>query len=727
MTHFNDSSRKTPYCTRPLSLKARIFRIGLLVPLLLPAQAPQKAAPSVQSQVQASSGPATFTADANLVVEEVTVKDKSGKVITGLKKEDFTITEDLKPQTIKFFDFENVEEVAANAPPPEQLKPAEAAPKLTRMQIAPEPPGEMKYKDRRLLAMYFDMSSMPVLDQLRALDSAQTFIRKNMSAADMMAIMKYDGAGVMVLQDFTGDRDKLQSIIATMIVGEADNNGENNNDASAADTGAAFGQDDGEFNIFNTDRQLAALQTATKMLATLNEKKVLIYFASGMQLNGVDNQAQLRATINDAVRAGVSYWPIDARGLVAMPPLGNMNQGAQGGAAMFNGGAAGAMQANFAKSQDTLYTLASDTGGKAMLDFNDLGQGIINAEKSISSYYIIGYYTTNTAMDGKFRKIKITLNNGQQASLDYKQGYYGHKEFSKFTAADKERQLEDALMMGDPITELTMALEVNYFRINHAEYYTPIMLKIPGSELALARKGGAERTLIDFIGEIKDENGSTITNLRDHLDIKLTDATAAEWTKRPIGYNAGYTLLPGPYSIKILARDSETGRIGTFMGKFTIPNLEREEKRVAITSVVLSSQRQALKDSLATVGKVDKVAANESVDPLIQEGQRLIPSVTRVFSNKSDMYVYLQAYQKDVTAAQPLVAYVTFFKGNNKVMETPPVKVSEGMDPKSKMLPIKLAFPLAKLRPGEYNCQVTVLNPTTQKAAFWQAPVMMIP
>ena len=101
-------------------------------------------------------------------------------------------------------------------------------------------------------------------------------------------------------------------------------------DASSADTGAAFGQDDSEFNVFNTDRQLSALQTAAKMLGQMSEKKSLIYFASGLRLNGVDNQAQLHATIDAAVRAGVSFWPVDARGLVAGAPLGDATQGSPG-------------------------------------------------------------------------------------------------------------------------------------------------------------------------------------------------------------------------------------------------------------------------------------------------------------------------------------------------------------------------------------------------------------
>jgi VWFA-related protein len=690
-------------------------------------QTPPVPRPQVQSQVQPATTTATFSTNVQLVLEEVTVKDKSGKPIEGLHKEDFTVTEDGKPQNITFFQFENVDEVAASAPPIAQLAPPTELPALTQTQIAPEPPGTVHYQDRRLMTLYFDMKSMPVLDQLRALDSAQKFIRTQMSPADLIAIMEYDGASVEVLQDFTADREHLQGILAQMIANEADNSTETNADASASDNGAAFGQDDSEFNIFNTDRQLAALQTAAKMLSQLSEKKVLIYFASGMQLNGVDNQAQLRATINDAIRAGVAFWPIDSRGLVALPPLGDATKGSQGNSGMYSGAAAMSVLTNFQKSQDTLYTLAADTGGKAMLDYNDLAAGMVAAEKSIGSYYIIGYYTTNATLDGKFRRVKIALNSGAQASLDFRQGYYAGKIFSKFTAADKERQLEDALMMGDPVTELTIALEVNYFRLNSAEYFIPIMVKIPGSELALARKHGAEHTLIDFIGEIKDDHGITVQNLRDFMDIPLSETTAAELTKRPIEYDTGYTLLPGPYQIKVLARDAETGRIGTYIGKFYVSNLNKETQRVPISSVVLSSQRVPMSDALATAGKPKQAAIAQAANPLVEDGQKLIPSVTRVFHSSSEMYVYLQAYQAGALTAQPLVAYVSFFKGPVKVMETPMVKVTDGLNPKSHMLPLKLSFPLGKLKSGEYDCEVTVLDPAGRKAAFWQAPVMIIP
>jgi hypothetical protein len=134
-----------------------------------------------------------------------------------------------------------------------------------------------------------------------------------------------------------------------------------------------------------------------------------------------------------------------------------------------------------------------------------------------------------------------------------------------------------------------------------------------------------------------------------------------------------------------------------------------------------------MKDAIATAGKPSKATITQAVNPLVQDGEKLIPSVTRVFSSKSSMYVYLQAYEPGATTAQPLVAYVSFFQGPVKVMETPLVMVTDGLDPKSHMLPVKLSFSLSKLKPGEYDCEVTVLDPTAQKVALWQAPIMVIP
>ena len=683
----------------------------------------------------------TLSVKVQLVVEAVVVKDKQGNPIHGLTASDFTVTEDNAAQTIKFFEHQDL---AANAKPLSASKRSEENlriyKRLARNRIAPETTENERYKNRRLLALYFDMSAMRPGDQIRALQAAQKFIRTQMTSVDLVSIMRYNAGSIDILQDFTADRDRLLSILETMIVGEGQDSAEEVDDASSSDTGAAFGQNDSEFNIFNTDRQLSALQTAAHILGQLNEKKSLVYFAGGLRLNGVDNQAQLHATVDAAIKAGVSFWPIDARGLVAEAPLGDATQGSQGNAGIYTGAAANAVSFEFKASQDTLYSLAADTGGKALLDANDLDRGIVKAQDSISDYYIIGYYTTNPAKNGHFRRVKIALNNQTlDAKLDYRQGYYADKEFSKFTAVDKERQLEDALMLEDPVTELSIAMEIDHFQLNRAEYFVPIIVKIPGRELALAKRGGAEHTLIDFVGEIKDMvGGTTVTNVRDFVNIKLSDATAAELAHRPIEYDTGFTLLPGKYMIKFLARDDETGRIGTFQTTFVIPNLNKEEKRIPISSVVLSSQRVDLKDAIYDAAKAKDRAKEDAVNPLVQNGKKLVPSVTRVFAQNRGIYVYLQAYKPSAgtgatgkavppTTPEPLMAFITLYENGAEALKSQPIAVSPNPATRLGVTPLSFDVSAAGLKPGRYECQVTVIDPVTSKANFWRAPIVITP
>ena len=682
----------------------------------------------------------TIKVTTRLIIENVGVKDKKGDPIGGLTAKDFTVTEDGVPQTISVFDHQVLTENAAPLPAtPADQENIKIYNRLATTQIAGEAAGEIKYKDHRLMALYFDMTTMPPVDQMRALEAAQKFIRTQMTEADLVSILRYAGSSVDVLQDFSADRNRLLSILETMVVGEGQEGAEASDDASSADTGAAFGQDDSEFNIFTTDRQLAALQTAAEALGRLNEKKELIYFASGLNLNGLDNQAQMVATEQAAIRAGVSLWTIDARGLVAQGPMGDATQGSPGGSAMYTGGSATALTSRFARSQDTLYALALDTGGKALLDNNDLDRGIVNAQHAESDYYILGYYTKNTAVDGKFRKVKVTLNSEMAANLDFRQGYYGEKEWGKYNTADKERQLEDALMQGDPFVELTIGIEINYFQLNKAEYFVPIMLKVPGSELVLAKRRGAQQALIDFVGEIKDDyGGTTVTNIRDYVNPKLSDQTAEQLAKRPIEYSTGYTLLPGKYTIKVLARDDATGHIGTFQTTFIVPNLNKETKRVPISSVVLSGQRTPMTEAIYNATKGKEQAKEAAADPLIQNGEKLIPSVTRVFSKARSLYVFLQAYEGTTAApaagqtpapptVKPLIAFVSFYQGQTKVYETQPEEVSPSPNSRLQIAPLNFTVDLSQLPLGKYDCQVTVLDPTGEKGAFWQAPIMLVP
>jgi hypothetical protein len=176
--------------------------------------------------------------------------------------------------------------------------------------------------------------------------------------------------------------------------------------------------------------------------------------------------------------------------------------------------------------------------------------------------------------------------------------------------------------------------------------------------------------------------------------------------------------------VKFLARENESGKMGTFETKFAVPDLTKEQQYLPISSVVLSNQRQELEAAVATAERNKKLLAQ---NPLVQDGQKLIPSVTRVFRKDQNLYVYLEAYQPAAETTRPLLARVSFYRGKVKAFETERLKVTEGLNPKTKAVPLKFSVPLAGLQPGRYTCQVTVLDPTGQKFAFWRAPMVLLP
>ncbi len=220
----------------------------------------------------------SFTDTVQLVVVDVFAKDKDGNPVPSLKPSDFAITEDGKPQIIKVCEYQELQTAPITTPPATLEKRPEAATPLppvaaevkavTTNQITPAQAGEIKYKDKRLMVLFFDMTSMPIQDQIRAQDSAVKFIKSQITASDLVAILTF-AADVKVVEDFTDDRDKLVKDVKGLTVGEGTGFDITDTSDAASDTGAAFTADDSEFNIFNTDRQLSALETAAKMLGSL--------------------------------------------------------------------------------------------------------------------------------------------------------------------------------------------------------------------------------------------------------------------------------------------------------------------------------------------------------------------------------------------------------------------------------------------------------------------------
>src|ERR1700722_12386128 len=180
------------------------------------AQQPQQTQTQAQPnppvpQAPAVQAPGAIKVSTEVVIEEVNVKDKSGKPIEGLTAKDFVLTEDGVPQTISFVEYQELPPVGAPPAPPSTNPIVTTAAPATRIQIAPEPPGDTRYHNHRLVALYFDMSTMKPADQLRAYYAALKFIDTQMDPSIYMAVMTFEGSAVRVRQDLTGDRAQIKA------------------------------------------------------------------------------------------------------------------------------------------------------------------------------------------------------------------------------------------------------------------------------------------------------------------------------------------------------------------------------------------------------------------------------------------------------------------------------------------------------------------------------------
>jgi len=671
---------------------------------------------------------ATFSTTTNIVVVNVTVLDRDGKPVENLTKNDFQLFEDGKQQQLQSVDFQRL----TNRTLPPVTANAEAAPPTEPKGYNPEAERAAqhsnlatKYQDRRLVVILFDFSSMQPAEQIRAKQAAVKFITTQMTASDTVAIQVF-GTELRTVQDFTSDRDLLLAAINKFHIGESSENADTaDTGADAQDQSGQFVADETEFNIFNADVKLAGLQDAARQLGQYPEKKALIYISSGIQKNGVDNQSQLAATVNTAVRANVAFYPIDARGLSAVVPGGDATQTGAAGNSLYNGAGQRSVKENFNNQQETLATLAIDTGGKALLDSNDLTLGMRQVQEDFTSYYVLSYVSSNPAQDGRYRRIQVKLNPSvgvAKAKLEYRQGYFAPTTFAHMGESGKEAQLQQALLSDNPVTDLPVAAEVDYFRLEKSKYFVPISVKIPGSALAFKSKGSRAATELDFIAEVFDARDRTAATVRDTIPLKVNGAVAGEVGRKSIQYDTGVTLTPGTYKLRFVARENGEGKVGTFQSSFTVPDLSKGPA-LRISSVIYSNQRQPVTERVAGVKNDKKLTA---ANPLIDgNGQQLMPDVTKVFRPGQTLFVYLEVYDPVIPDTLPanfrfadVQTSLALYRENKKVFETPPVRASRLDGKREGTLPVNLQAAISKVGPGRYECQVNVIDEFGRKFAF---------
>jgi VWFA-related protein len=709
-----------------------------------------------------------------LVLVNVVVRDKKGNLVRDLKKEDFTLLEEGKRQTISTFDFENVDELATAGAAEATVSGTVPNPGLLR---STDQSAALNARDRRLMLLFFDFSGMEPEDIERSVSAAKKFVQTRMQPADLIALVSL-ATNMRIDLDFSDDKTKVLTVLNSYTSGQGQgfDNGLTGSSEGAAETSGAFTADDTDYNTFNADRKLLALQAIMQSLGKISQKKAIIYFSNGISQNGVDNQSALRAATASAVKANVSIYPVDIRGLQAFPPGGEAQSASLHGQSAYNGAAVLNDLNSNAASQDTLSTLASDTGGKAFFDSNDFGAVFSQVQKDSSAYYVLGFTSTNAQKDGKFRHLKVQLNR-PDLKLDYRSGYYAGRDFEHLNRADREQQIQDELASELSQTDVSVYAGASYFRQDDSHYYLSVSLVIPGTQIPFVQAKDKDNATIDVIGEVRTGDGKfAVGHQRD--TVKLAVDSAQQVRRKNVQYNTGFLLAPGNYHLKFVVRENQTGRMGSFETDVQIPDLRKTPLRMS--SVVLSSQR---------VPAGAKKASGPH--PLVQNQTELVPNVTHVFTQDQHLYLQYEVYDaargknpvpvaasnttatagansgansavnsganngatnpgangaansgagsnanaasaeaKTPPAKAPkdsvrVFTSIEFLQGGVKVYESKPIVANEVTAPDRKAVIFQIDLPLQALKPGFYVCQVNVVDDVSGNFAFPRSPILV--
>ena len=686
--------------------------------LVLPGMGPAVSAQDTSQRPGTQQGGFVLKMNGELVLTNVVARDsETGEIVRGLKASDFRVWEDGKPQRISTFDFQSVDMAK---PLNEATVSGLAAGANASVDKAVVIASPEELRNHRLIVMFFDLTSMQPEDLDRCVDAAREFLRKRMEPADLVALVSL-GNTLHVDQDFTADKDALIREVGVYkgTEGQGFAEGATANSNQEEDT-TAYTPDESEYNDVNTDRELFAIRSVAQSLEKVPEKKSMLYFSGGIQRDGIENQASLRAATNAAVRANLAIYSVDTRGLQAILPLGDASTGSLRGNASYSGGALmNNMNAN-ADTQEVMDTLSRETGGKAFFDSNDFAPAFAQVQNDTSAYYAIGYRSTDAARDGKYRRLAIKIDR-PGIKLEYRPGYYAPADFKHSGREDRERELEEQLASDLPATDIAIYMDASYFRLSENRYFVPVSLLVPGSQIPFVKGGDNDKATLDVVGEVIDEVKRPVGEIRQTVKLDLDPTLKAR--QKNIEYTTSFNLPPGKYEVKFVVRENQTGRMGSFVARITLPDLKKAPLKMS--SIVLASMREPSRKS----------------SPLVRDGQEYVPNISHVFRQNQHMYLLFEVYgpapakiaesdRKGAKQTRPeinLLSSLELIQGLTKVYETPMVRAEavniEGRD----AVAFELDVPLAGLRPGQYLCQLNVIDDAAGSFAFPRFAVLVRP
>lgn len=552
---------------------------------------PQAPASNENAEVSSRDTAPTFKVRVNLVLVRVVVRDQQGHVVSNLKKEDFQLTDNRKPQIISTFGVETPEShVVATTTSADAEVPGDSA---TAKAVAAALP-------QRFVSVVFDDQHLTMQDAMFVRNAAGKFF-DSLAASDRVGI--YSTSGQFTLE-FTDDHALLRKALLN-IIPHSPTAGihdcpdvsyyqadliQNKNDPQALAVATedavqcAFGGDETQKAAAQGMAQSTAgmvlgredsstqytyshIQDVIRRLATMPGQRILVFVSPGF----IPSTLELETSelVDRATKANIVINTIDARGLYT-PDMGDISDPYTEPPQIAGYKASYRVAAQLAQ-EDVLMQLADGTGGTFFHNRNDVDEGLREAGAAPSMTYLLGFSPQNMKLDGSMHTLKVSFVKKTNYKIQARHAYFAPRHVVDPVEAAKQ-EIQEALFSQDEIRDLPVDLHMQFFKTDNYQAKLAVLTHVDIKSVHFRKAEGRTRDDLTVATAIFDENGNYVTGGEKIVEMKLLDPTYDRLMRSGLNLKSSFDIKPGTYLVRQVVRDSEGSQLAARNGAVVIPN-----------------------------------------------------------------------------------------------------------------------------------------------------------
>jgi VWFA-related protein len=643
--------------------------------------------------------PITFRAEVNYVEVDARVLDQQGAFVTDLKPEDFEVLEDGRPQKVAAFSLVNI--------PVERV----TRPLFASRPIEPDVRNNLQGADGRIYLIVLDDLHTNALRSQRTRLAARQFIERYVGANDLAAVI-HTGGRTDANQDFTSNQRLLLQAVDKFMGRKLRSSTLNKIDDVSRRAGSPLADDpatdlDDKERGYNARAALDTVRNLSQYLGNIRgRRKAIVMFSEGIDYNiydvmSMDNSGATEASavmdatrdlIAAATRANVAVYGVDPRGLGGFEELAEVQSFPDDTTLGLN---QSALYNETRLAQDSLRTLSDETGGFAVVNNNDFATAFQRIVDDNSSYYVMGYYSTNERRDGRFRKITVRVKNRPGLTVRARKGYVaprGRAPETKAAAKDAASpDLKEAIESPLPLPALPLALTASVFKGPAGKGSVVVATLVHGGTLPFVEKDGLFTNDLEVLGIATDDKGKSFATDRNTVNLRMKPDTANRVRATGFRVIQSLDLAPGRYVLRVAVRESNTSKAGSVSYDLEVPDFTKAP--LVMSDLALTSAMSGIAPTI------------RPKDPL----EKLLPgplTTYREFSPDDEVAVFTEIYDNVKPAHKTEIAATVKAEGGQTVFETREERDSSELAGSAGGYGFQTRVPLRNLAPGLYVLRV---------------------